>query len=218
MNETEMNETEKNQKYDGITISELEGKIEKLHILSREHQKEMYECLEYLRMTGRYKENPRYKKSSFWMYLEDRFTIREGSYRGNVRAFTKFPKYTLEYGVGMVSKIDRLCGGMKVDKVISEIQQEATSHKTPLSRDKMESIIQKYRSVKNKKEKPDWKTMYEHEKAAHETTKEALRFAMKKIKELNEQIEKLKVTAHTVTSIKRIFDKEKYPIQHPSTV
>lgn len=214
-----MEEIKKNEKYDGITISELESKIEKLHILSREHQKEMYECLEYLRMTGRFKENPRYKKSSFWEYLEDRFTIREGTYRENIRAFTKFPEYALEYGVGMVSKIDRVCGGMKVEKVMSEINKEATEHKTPLTRAKIESIIQKHRiAPKIKKKDTDWKAMYEHEKATHEQTKEALRVAMKRIGELNEQIAKLKVTAQTVTSIKRIFDRQNVPLQRSATV
>jgi hypothetical protein len=215
----EKQEEKKVTKYDGVSITELETKIEKLHILSREHQKEMYECLEYLRTSYRYKENPHYKKSSFWAYLEDRFTIREGTYRENVRAFSKFPTYAIEYGVGMVAKIDRVCGGMKVDKVISEIQHEAAAHKTPMSRKNMETIIEKYRKTpKVKREITDWKAMYEHEKATHDKTKEALRVAMKKINELNEQIEKLKVTAQTVTSIRKLFDKHNNTIQRSATL
>ncbi len=204
-------------KYDGISITDLESKIEKLNSLSRENQKEMYECLDYLRMTGRYKENTTYKKASFWSYLEDRFTIREGTYRENVRAYTKFPEYAIEYGVGIVSKIDRLCGGVRVSKVLSEIQQEEKNRKTSLPRAKIESIIQKHRTTpKIKKEIVDWKSMYEHEKSTHENTKEALRVAMGKIKELNAQIEKLKVTAQKVTRIKKIFDER--PTQHMATM
>lgn len=212
----EKKEEKKVTKYDGIRIEELEAQIEKLHILSREHQKEMYECLEYLRHTGRYKENAHYKKSSFWVYLEDRFTMREGTYRENVRAFIKFPVYTIEYGVGMVAKIDRLCGGMRVDKVISEIQREAAARKTPMTRKNMEIIIQKNRKTpKIKREITDWKAMYEAEKSAHNKTKEALKIAVATVKELNDQIEKLKVTAQKVTRIKRITDEG--PIQRMAT-
>jgi hypothetical protein len=209
-----MEEIKKNDKYDGINISELEAKIKKLYTLSRENQKEMYECLEYLRTTYRFKENPRYKKSSFWEYLEDNFTIRQGTYRENVRAFTKFPKYALEYGIGLVSKIDRVCGGMRVEKVISEIQQEGIAHKMPLSRAKMEAIIQKHWPIpKIKKEITDWKSMYENEKLAHDHTKEALQVAVKKVKELNEQIEKLKITAQVAITIRKMFDKPNSTIQ-----
>jgi len=210
---------EKNQKYDGINITELETKIDKLNTLSREHQKEMYERLEYLRFTNRYKENPRYKTSSFWLYLGDRFTIREGTYRDNVRVFTKFPEYVIQYGVGMIAKIDRICGGMRVEKVISEIQQEATNRKTPLSREKMETIIQKHLSTpKIKKEIVNWKAMYEHEKVIHDRTKEALRVAVKENKELREQIEKLKVTAQTVTTIRKLFNKQNNTLHRSATM
>ncbi len=203
----DMEETKKNEKYDGIALVELETKIEKLRIESRESQREMYECLEYLRTSYRYKENTRYKKASFWQYLEDRFNIRQGTFRENVRSFTKFPQYSVEYGVGLVAKIDRICGGIKVDKVISEIKEEATSRKNGVPIDKIESIIQKNRSTKKiKKEITDWKAMYETERQAHDKTKEALKFAMGKIKELNEQVAKLKVTATKWSRIRDVFE------------
>lgn len=210
-----MEEVKKNPKYDGMTISELESDVEKFHLSSREFQKEMFERLEYLRMTNRYKENLRYKTSSFWMYLEDRFTIRENTYRENVRAYSKFPEYTLEYGVGLVSKVNRVCGPMKVEKVMSEIRDMAANRKTPLSRGKMETIIKKHATPQIKKTITDWKAMYEAEKLAHDRTKEALKVAMKTVKERDEQIERLKVTAQKVTRIRKIFDE---PTQRVASV
>ncbi len=194
-------------KYDALSISDLEGKIEKMFTLSRESQKEMYEVLEYLRTSGRFKENTRYKKALFWEYLEDRFTIRQGTYRENVRAFVKFPSHAVEYGVGIVTKIDRVCGSKKIGKVMEEIAKEAATHKKPLNRASIESIIQKHRARRAiKKAITDWKAMYETEKAAHEKTKAALKVAMTAIKERDEQIEKLKNTAAKFNKVRTILD------------
>ncbi len=211
-------EEKKNPKYDGITITELEAKVEQFRTQSRENQKEMYECLEYLRLSNRFKENPRYKKATFWVYLEDRFTIRENTYRENMRAFSKFPEYSCEYGVGMVAKVDRECGGMRVEKVFSEIQREAAIHKTPLSRAKMGDIIQKNRLTRKIEKKiTDWKSMYVHEKAAHDQTKAALRTAVRKVEELNEQIAKLRPAAQNIISIRELLNRQDKPVMRQAT-
>jgi len=196
-------------KFDGIPLQELETKIETLHIASRELQKEMYEVLEYLRITKRYKENPVYVKSTFWQYLEDRFTIRPGTYRENVFAFTKHPEASVQLGVGLVSKINRLCGNVKAKKVIDEIQKAGESSKKPLPRAKIETVIQKNTDPERlkKREITDWKAMYEAEISAHENTKESLRVAVARVKELEEQVERLKMTASMITSIREIVEK-----------
>ena len=194
-------------KYDALTINDLEGKVEQAHILSRESQKDMYEVLEYLRMSGRFRENARYKKASFWEYLEDRFTIRQGTYRENVFAFAKFPEYAVEYGIGLVTKIGRVCGSKKIGKVFEEIARESASHKKSLNRASIEIIIQKQRATERIEKKiTDWKAMYEHEKAAHDSTRESLKIAVATVKELNEQVDKLKRTAETFDKVRTIFD------------
>lgn len=202
-----MEEKELEGKYSSICINDLEKKIDSLKTVSRESQKEMYECLEYLRMSNRFKENATYKNSSFWKYLDDRHGIREGTYRDHVRAYSKFDEYAVKYGIGLIAKIDRVCGGMAVEKVVSEIQKESESRKTPIPRAKIESIIHRFeKKPRRKKEaKPDWKNLYMTEKRAHDLTKTALKTAMERIKELNEQVAKLKVTAGKVSEIKKIF-------------
>ena len=200
-------------KFDGISLTELEASIEKLHSMSRESQKEMYETLEYLRTSGRFRENYRYKKANFWTYLEDRFTIREGTYRENAIAFLKYPKPAIEYGVGLITKIGRVCGRANTAKVLSEIEKEGASRKAQLPRAKIENIIHKYAVVKPEKKIVDWKAMYEAESAAHAKTKDALRDAMKTIAELKEQVEKLKKTAEKVGMIKGIMDKQSMPVE-----
>ena len=193
-------------KYDALTINDLEGQIEKMFQMSRESQREMYCVLEYLRTSNRFKENPRYKKAAFWEYLEDRFTIRQGTYRENVRAFIKFPEYAIEYGVGMVTKIDRVCGSKKIGKVMDEIKKESAAHKKPLSRANIETIIQKHRTVTIEKTITDWKSMYEVEKAAHTFTLAALKEANTTIGELKEQIERLRRTAETFGKMRDVLE------------
>lgn len=212
-----MEEKELEGKYSSICITDLEKKIDSLKTVSRESQKEMYECLEYLRMSNRYKENATYKTASFWKYLDDRFGVREGTYRDHLRVYSKFNEYAVQYGIGLIAKIDRICGGMAVEKVVSEIQKETESRKTPIPRAKIESIIQRFEKKprREKKEKPDWKTLYMTEKRAHDATKIALKTAMERIKELNEQIAKLKVTASKVSKIKKIFSE---PVRHVASV
>lgn len=203
----EKQELKKASELEKMDIKEIEIKIEELRLLSRENQKEMYEYLEYLRMTNRYKENALYKKSSFWEYLEDRFTIREATYRGNVRAFTKFPQDAKKFGVGLISKIDKVCGSIKIGDVLSEIHKEINEHKKPISRKKITNIILKHKlSTKTKEKSPNWKMLYENEKAAHERTKEDLKTLMNENKELKEQNEKLKVTAQMTHDIRKIVN------------
>ena len=204
-------------KYDGIPLQEIETKIESLYTTSRESQKEMYEILDYLRTTRRFRENPVYAKSTFEDYLEDRFTIRMKTFRENVMAFSKHPEAAVSLGVGVVSKIRRLCGTIKTKKVIDEIQKAGENRKTPLPRAKIETIIRKNADPKKleKKQHTDWKVMYEYELAAHEKTKEALRIAMAKVKEFEDQVERLKMTAGMVTSIREIVDKRSESRQLP---
>jgi hypothetical protein len=196
-------------KYDGIPIQELETKIESLHVISRGSQKEIFEMLEYLRTTGRFRENPVYAKSTFWQYLDDRFTIRQGTYRENVLAFSRHPQAAISLGAGVIAKINRLCGSIKTKKVIDEIQAATLNRKTPLPRGKIEAIIRKNADPEKLKKKhiTDWKAMYEHELATHDRTKEALRAAMARVKELESQVERLKLTANMVTSIREIVER-----------
>jgi hypothetical protein len=194
-------------KFDPFNITELEAKVVQLSSSARESQKEMYEILEYLRMSGRYKENPGYKKASFWEYLDDVFSVRQGTYRENVRAYGKYGLFAVEYGVGLAAKIDRVCGTIRSKKVMDEISKTNASHKKPISRAKIEQIIQNNRDTKKiEKKYVDWKQMFDEESMAHEKTKAELKAAYDTIMELTEQVEKLKTTAKTFGTIRNIFE------------
>jgi len=91
---------------------------------SLESRKNATFALYHLKTSGRFKENPLYKKSSFASYLEGVYNIREGSFNESVRAFLTFPKESVKYGVGLVSKIHRKCGSSKEKQVLKEIKEK----------------------------------------------------------------------------------------------
>lgn len=201
-----MDENELKQKYDGVGISELLNMAVSAYRAAREAQKQFYEILEYMRMTNRFKEEQRYRKASFWQVLEDLFNLRQGTYRENVRAFMKFPDQAVEYGPGLVAKVERTCGIGKMKQVFQEIEKESGQRKKKLSRAKIEGIINRYKVEKVKKEITDWKAMYEREKASHDKTRDALKEAMARVHELEDQIARLKRTAESFSNIRAIFD------------
>jgi hypothetical protein len=166
--------------------------------------------LRHLQKTSRYKENARYKKEPFKVYLEDQFGLRYGTYQEWVRALP-FEKEAGLYGVGLVSKTIKRCGAAGAKRVVTEINALEELKKSKLiPRDKIEAVIEKHQSQKYmaaiKKEHTDWKAMYQAESTAHEATKQRLIEAKKRIAELEDQISKLKVTASIVPQIRHLVE------------
>ena len=133
-----------NKMYDGKKIEEIETEITGKHDLLIETQKDMIFALSSLKMTNRYKENPLYRESSFKEYLLGMFNMRENNFYEMERAFIQFPKEARLYGVGLVAKVRRKCGAKKERAVFAEIAIMQGTLKTPIKREKIESIIEKH--------------------------------------------------------------------------
>ncbi|OGP46229.1 MAG: hypothetical protein A3K30_03925 [Deltaproteobacteria bacterium RBG_13_51_10] len=203
-------EVEIKAKYDGKDIAYLEKQVEDNRSLSRESQKEMFLILYYLKLYGGYKKNKRYAKTSFYNYIEDRFLIREGTYNEMQRAYVKFPVQSVEYGVGVVSKILRVCGPIRTKETFTEMDK-ANEQKT-INRATIEKIIQKHKDperVKEASEHKDYKNLYEKLLTVYEKTKESLKEAIAQIKELEEQNKRLKETVKKYSEIRRIVGQSK---------
>jgi len=181
------------KKYEKKTINQIEKEIKTNNSLSIEARKNSILALMYLRDSKRYKENPLYRKSSFENYLMGFYNIKIGTFLESARAFNKHPKESVKYGVGLVSKIGRVCGAVKEKTVLKEINDADKKAKIPLKRDKIESIIQKYAKLKPPA-KPGYKELYVNEMKRHQITKDRYNETIKELKAAKEQIEKLKVT------------------------
>ena len=132
-------------KYEKTTIGDLERQVEEQNRLARGAQKEMIEILIYIKTSGRWKENKRYERATFNTYIFDRFSIRPGTFMEMQAAFVKFPEQSIEYGVGLVSRVIRECGRVKAKAVLNELDETKGKLKTELKRAKIEQIIQKHR-------------------------------------------------------------------------
>ena len=183
-----MTREELRQRYDVMKIGEIESEIKEKHGLSFAAQKEVIYALSYLRASGRYKENPQYRKSSFETYILGQYNMKVGTFLENERAVLHYPEVAEKYGIGLVAKVHRKCGVKKAAQVFREIKEVQGSLKTPIKRAKIESVIEKHSApLKPKVPAIDWRERYEREAAAHMDTK-------RELKEARAQIERLKAT------------------------
>jgi len=197
------------KRYDGKTITELETMAKSSHTAIRERQSDLVCVLYYLKASGRYKENRRYAKVTFWEYLEDVFSIRKNTFIQWANAVINWPDEVKKHGIGLVTKVASNCSATKrmqafkaIDKLVSETAKEG-----PALREKIENVINTYRAKPPiKKSITDWRAMYEREAHAHTATKGKLREAYAEIVQLKAQIDKLKDTAHAFGQVRSIFE------------
>lgn len=183
------------EKYDHQTIVELESVAKTSLSNMKEAQIEMISVLYYLKTTSRFKENKRYSKSSWTTYIEEFIGMRSGTFDEHVRAIINYPEEVKKHHIGLVSKVSVKCGAAKAPKVFNEINKliESSHKEGPAIKDKIDKIINanlKYPVLT--KTHNDWEGMYKREKLAHDSTKETLAEANRKIVELTEQVRKLK--------------------------
>jgi hypothetical protein len=196
--------------YEKMTIDQLEKAVREALSTSKNAIIEATKILRYLQKTNRYKENVRYAKEPFKVYLEDQFGVREGTYTEWVRALP-FEKEARAYGIGLVSKTMRICGAAGAKRVFTEVKAMDEKQGKIVSREKIDEIITKHQDPKRlaniKKEYTDWRAMYQQAQAVIVAKDERIKILEAENAELKEQIEKLKDTAETFTEIRTIFDK-----------
>ena len=182
-----MTKTDLKKMYDGKGINEIETVIQKNRGISVEADKQFIFALSYLR-NGRFKENPMYAQSSFESYLKGQWNMLIGTFYEKERAYLHFPDEAAKYGVGLIAKVYRRCRPVKEKVVFAEIAKAQAGLKTPIKRDRIEAIIQKYsKPQKEKAPAIGWQGKYEREVKAHEETRKILSQAQN-------QIERLKAT------------------------
>lgn len=135
MSEKNRQSTKYQERYDAVTHGLDGADIGSIETLIRRYQAESFEarvnsfcCLQYLKRTSRFREDPRYKEATFAEYLESVYGIRYESFRDMRRAIIYHYDEAGAYGVGTITEIMRKCGRGKVKKVIGEIEAEAKKH------------------------------------------------------------------------------------------
>ena len=195
--------------YEQMTITQIESAVRKALAKSKSSIIEATKLLRYLQKTNRYKENIRYAKEQFKLYLDDQFGIRMGTYMDWVKALP-YEKEAATYGVGLVSKTVKICGAKGAKRAFTEIAALEDVKKKCVPREKIDDIIAKHvdpkRKAAAKKVHNDWKTQYIAEVKAHEVTKQNLRKSHETIAAQAEQIRKLKRSAEIMLEVKRVME------------
>lgn len=197
--------------FDGRSIEELEQAVRQSLSTHKNAIIEAAKVLKYLRETKRFRENKRYAREIFDVYVRDLFAIDMKTYYDWTKALCFEPE-AKAFGVGLVARTLRRCGPIGAKKAFTEIAklEEVKKAKTvPI--DKIDDIIvknqsQRYMDANIKKVITDWKSLYEREREAHEGTKSRLAEARATIAELRDQVDRLKGTALAFDSVRDIVD------------
>jgi hypothetical protein len=195
------------KRYDGKKIDELERLALSSQKGLREAHFELVCVLYYIKVTKRYKENRRYAKATFGQYIDEVFSIREGTFIEWQRAVLTYPEESKRHNIGLVAKVAKTCGPIKSKAAFAAIDEVVKNAKKdgPAVREKIDAVVESFRATpKIKREVKDYKAMYERECAAHEAAKGRIRELEAANAELVEQVKKLKRTAERFTEIRRI--------------
>ena len=180
------------KKYANKSLKEVEKSLDGFNAKSHESRKSFILGLYYLKCSTRYKEDKRYKTTSFENYALERHNIGERRFRDELQAFVKYEPGSKSLGVGMVIKIGKKCGAKKVPVVLKEIAAIEKEVKRPLDRKQINSVIWDNRKPAVKKAatgptKAEYKTTLTN-------TRQELSTKYNMIKEQADQIDKLKKT------------------------
>lgn len=172
----------------------------------RTAQKSAIDVLWYLERTGRYKEYPGYEKADFRQFILDVIQMSPKQYHGARIGYYNYPEETAKYGVGVVTKIRKVCGDKAVKGVFKEIKAAESKRKTPLPVEQVHAIIEQHKlppkapktGVITKKvadEAVNWEAKYH---AEHKLYMQAV----ERIKELEGQLERAQAAIKRYAALK----------------
>jgi len=144
------------KKYDGKPITEIETGCKKLAEKSSSNRKDFILGLYYLERTKRFKENPVYVHSTFEVYIRATYNLRYTTYNKERFGFIAHPSAAQKWGVGLISKIQHVCGAGKVPGIVEKIEMQKN-----ITHEQIDRIITA--NAKDRPPKPEKKLIREVE-------------------------------------------------------
>ncbi len=139
--------------YDQKSFEELEKGAFTARKKSIENLIVYFGYLFYFESTRRFREHPRYKKSSFGEYLLNEHHINESNYINSRIAIIKHPIEVKRLGLPTVIQIRKKCGAINADKVFGELNSK---NREPTQSEINNSIGKHIDPVKVKSASPDF--------------------------------------------------------------
>jgi len=190
------------KKNEHLTLQELETNARSFLLKSREAQEVFYFHLFLIERARKFRDNPTYKNSGFFVYLLAEFQIREKTYQNARKAFKAFPFDARKHGHGIIASIINKCGDTKVATVLKEINKAQEKRKTPLKFEDKQKIIDKHLKPPKKVDKVDYKQRCFLLEKENMTLKERERALIKEIQQITDQNSKLKTRVKELESNK----------------
>ena len=176
-------------KYDKMKVAKIEQEAKNTQGEAKDLYVALIEILFYLERSGRYAENPKYKKSKFEQYVVFEFGIHHKTYTNHRKAYLVNPDIATRHSPNLYALTQKKCGESKVPTVFKEIQKKEQTLKRPIRKDEIQTIINKYaKPVTPKPKTPDVLEWQDKAIKAQETLKVVEKEAMSK----DQQITKLK--------------------------
>lgn len=191
--------------YDKKKVGEIEKEAKSIQSKSKEFYVTFLELMFYLERTGRYKENPVYKKSRFEQYISFQFGITHSTYMDHRKAYNLFPELSLRYSPSMYASAVKKCGSKKVATVFKEVEAKEQELKRPVRVDEIKQIIHKHQKrIKPMAPRVDVAALQDRVVTEKENVKTLERVVLTK----DEQIMKLKATVKRLQSENERLRKE----------
>jgi len=185
-----MNIKKFNEKCSKKSLKSLENNIRVWIVANRELRTKLILTLDHIRDKERYKERKRYRNSSFFIYLEDIFNIRKGTFLKEREAVLRFPDESIRHGTGLVAKVITKCKN-NTKTVLQKIDEGSKKGKE-MSRRKIDELITKYTDPSVKRLKPAPITKLREELRSTTLENEALKVENKTVNDLKKEVISLK--------------------------
>jgi len=159
------------------------------------------EVLSYLKLSNRFKNDMKYRNSSFGEFLLHEFQIDEKKqYDIWCTAYMQYPEESKKVGPTLVYDFKKKCGGDKVPTIVNKIieKQEATGKALPLKSNgnhpSIEKIVKPFLRQVPEKPKSTLKADLKDTMGKLVTTETVLKDTQQDLEEKEEQVNKLKKT------------------------
>lgn len=178
------------EQYEGKTLRQVEKVLSGFEKETRHYRREFIKGLYWIQHTEIFRQEPVYRKETFYSYLFDRHHLTEGTYRQEFWAYTHYPEDAEKWGTSLIASIGEKCGRLKVPKVLTQINQ-AQKKKKRFGRDDIQQVINK--NLKPKRyETPKLTTSIRALRNELDRSRQTIRDQVAKIKQQEQQIDKLK--------------------------
>jgi predicted nuclease with TOPRIM domain len=200
-----MNYEKIKKQFNGKKIGEIETEAGR-HLKNSQHSRaEFIKVLYYLQRTRRFRENAKYKVSTFADYIQNEYNLTASVFEKEKWVYLHFEKEADIIGAGRVARIKQDCGNVRGKKVIKELLTLKKQKPKQFTLQKIDEVIEKNTKYKKPANAGGDKTGLQRQL---QQLREENRSLHRELAERIAQIEKLKETLKKREAVIKLLEKE----------